>query len=55
MRAVIPFHPKIVITIGNVRKIGYLCFFAIFWRETKLQFYQWQAAAKTAQNFDPYL
>ena len=39
--------------IGNVRKIGSLCFYAIFWRETKLLVYQWQAAAKTAQILIP--
>ena len=36
--------------IRNARKIGYLCFYAIFWRETKLLVYQWQAA-KTDQKF----
>ena len=41
--------------IRKVRKIGSLCFYAFFWRETKLLVFQWQAAAKTAQNFDPYL
>ena len=38
--------------MGNVGKIGSLCFYAIYWRETKLQVYQWQTAALTAQNFD---
>ena len=41
--------------LGNVRKIGYLCFFAFFCRETNLLFNQWQVAAKTAQNVYPYL
>ena len=37
------------------RKMGQLCFYAIFWKETNLQVYQWQDAAKIAQNCDPYL
>ena len=40
--------------IGSVRKIGSFWFYSIFWRKTKLLVYQWQAAVKTAQMFDPY-
>ena len=38
-------HQRVKI-IGKVRKIGSLCYYAIFWGETKLLFYQWQATAK---------
>ena len=44
-------------TIGNVRKIVSLYFYAIFLEEKKLLTYQWQGAAKgkRAQNLDPYV
>ena len=41
------------VSIGNVRKVGSLCFFAIVKGEAKvLLVYQWQTAAKTVQHFD---
>ena len=47
--------PLLDLSCRRIRKIWSFCFYAIFWRETELLFYQRQAAAKTAQNFDLYL
>ena len=54
----LPEFWKFWVLIGNFRKIRSLYFNVFFLEGNKiasLPIYQWQAAAKAAQHFDPYL